>query len=64
MAPKNTKHWAKAWGIMDAEWVVETLAVGGNSASAGQSNNIVRSQIRADGLTKEIDSKKGTGDKK
>jgi hypothetical protein len=39
------------------------LAVGGTGASTRQRDRIVRSQIRAYGLAKEIDGKKGTGDK-
>jgi hypothetical protein len=64
MAPKNIKYWAKARGINDAEWVAETLAVGGTSASSGRRDDIVRFQIRAYGLAKGIDGKKGMGDKK
>jgi hypothetical protein len=64
MSPKNIQHWAKARGIKDAEWVAETLAVGGTGTSAGRRDNIVKSQIRAYGLAKGIDGKKGMGDKK
>jgi hypothetical protein len=64
MASKNIYHWPQARGIQDSEWVVETLAVGGTSGSTGWKDNIVRSQIRAYGLAKGIDGKKGTGEKK
>jgi hypothetical protein len=52
MATRNIKHWAKARDIKDAEWVVEMIAVGETSTSAGQRDNKVRSQIRAYGLAK------------
>jgi hypothetical protein len=55
MVPQNIKHWAKARGIKDAEWVAEMHAVGGKGASDGRRDNTVRSQTRDYGLAKGID---------
>jgi hypothetical protein len=62
MAPKNIKHCTEARGIKNAEWVAEMLAVGGTSASAGRTDNIVRYHISAYGLAKVIEGRYGTGD--
>jgi hypothetical protein len=62
MAPKNINHWVKDRGMKNAEWVVKMDDIGRPDATPGWRGNLVRIQIRAYGLPKGMDDKKGIED--